>query len=115
MGCGAFAGLDSEAVLDLTFDSTRPDACLQLPQLFRAERCGDLLISAKPGYDLRARWELPEHHSTHGALVAPQMHVPVIFSHPVLSDHLRTVDVFPTVLELMSKGPAAGIDGVARK
>ncbi len=114
LGCGAFDGLDSEAVLDLTFDSPRPDACLQLPQLFRAERSGDIVVSAKRGYDLRARWEFPEHHSTHGAIVPAQMHVPLIVSHPLLAQRLRTADVFPTVLRLMGKQPAQDIDGVAR-
>ncbi len=114
MGCGAFKNLDAESVLQLTFDSARPDALLQLPQLFRAERSGDLLISARRGFDLRGRWEIPEHHSTHGALVASQMHVPVIISHPIAADHFRTADVFPTVLRLMGKQPADGIDGTPR-
>ena len=114
LGCGAFVDIDAEEALRLTFDSARPDALLQLPQLFRAERSGDLVVSAKRGFDLRARWEIPKHHSTHGALVPAQMHVPVIFSHPVAADHFRTADVFPTVLRLMGKEPADGIDGVAR-
>ena len=113
-GCGAFEGLDAEEVLQLTFDSPRPDACLQLPQLFRAERSGDIVVSARRGYDLRARWEMPEHHSTHGALIQSQMHVPVIISHPIEADHFRTADVFPTVLELLGKQPASDIDGVSR-
>jgi hypothetical protein len=113
-GCGAFAGLSPEAVLDLTFQSARPDALLQIPQLFRAERSGDLFISAKQGFDLRGRWELPEHRSTHGALVASQMHVPVIISHPLKADQFRTADVFPTVLRIMGKEPGDDIDGIAR-
>jgi len=114
VGCGAFDDLSEEDVLRLTFDSKRPDACLQLPQLFRAPRSGDLLVSAKKGYDLRGRWEVPEHRSTHGALVPEQMEVPVIISHPVEADRFRTVDVFPTVLRLFGQEPPTGIDGVAR-
>jgi hypothetical protein len=112
--CGPFAGLTEEEVLSLTFHSPRPDACLQLTQLFRGERSGDIVVSARRGFDLRARWEVPEHHSTHGAFVPAQMHVPVIISHPIAADHFRTVDVFPTVLRLMGKEPAEHIDGVAR-
>jgi hypothetical protein len=114
LACGRFSKLDADEVLHRGFDSPRPDAALQLPQLFRAERSGDLIVSAKRGFDLRARWELPEHHSTHGALIQPQMYVPVIFSHRVEADHFRTADVFPTVLRLMGKEPPAGIDGAAR-
>ncbi len=114
VGCGPFQGFDAEKVLRLTFDSVRPDACLQVEQLSRAERAGDVFVSAKQGFDLRARWEIPEHHSTHGALNRPQMYVPVIVSHPMAADEFRTVDVFPTVLRLMGKEPAGGIDGVPR-
>ena len=114
LGCGSFDGLDADAVLQRTFESARPDACLQLPQLFRAERSGDIVVSARQGFDLRARWEIPEHHSTHGAIVPPQMHVPVIISHPIAANNFRTADVFPTVLRLMGKQPAADIDGIAR-
>ncbi len=114
LGCGSFDNLDSDAVLKLSFDSPRPDALLQLPQLFRAERSGDLLVSAKKGFDLRARWELPEHRSTHGAIIRDQMHVPVIVSHPLEEDHFRTADVFPTVLRILGREPNAGIDGIAR-
>ncbi len=114
LGCGPFTGLNSDEVLEATFDAARPDAALQLPQLFRAERSGDLVVSARQGFDLRARWEFPEHHSTHGALVAAQMHVPVIISHPIEADRFRTADVFPTVLRLMGKEPELGLDGVPR-
>jgi hypothetical protein len=114
LGSGCFEGKTPEELLCLTFDSERPDAALQLEQLFRAERTGDLLVSARQGYDLRGRWEIPEHKSTHGALVASQMHVPLIISHPVKQGPMRTSDVFPTVLGLLGKDPPSGLDGVAR-
>jgi hypothetical protein len=113
-GCGAFGKLTAEEVLKLTFDGPRPDALMQLPQLFRAERSGDLMVSARQGYDLRGRWEVPEHRSTHGALIPAQMHVPVVISHPIAADHFRTADVFPTVLRLFGQEPQGEIDGVAR-
>ena len=115
LGCGAFAKRDAEEVLRLSFESDHPDAFLQLEQLFRAERSGDVFVSAREGYDLRGRWEIPEHHSTHGALIAPQMHVPVIISHPIAADRFRTADVFPTVLRLMGRESDDDIDGVARE
>jgi hypothetical protein len=99
-------------LLESTFDGPRPDAAVQLEQLFRAERAGDLFISAKQGFDLRGRWEIPEHKSTHGALVPSQMHVPLIVSHPIRRGPLRTSDVFPTVLKLMGREPPDSIDGV---
>jgi len=113
LACGPFQGLDSVAVLEQTFDSPRPDACMQLEQLFRAERSGDLFVSAKVGFDLRGRWEFPAHRSTHGALNQPQAYVPVIFSHPLKADRFRTADVFPTVLRLLGKPLPEGLDGRA--
>lgn len=113
-GCGIVGKATPEETLRLTFESERPDVLLQLPQLFRAERSGDLIVSARQGYDLRGRWEVPEHRSTHGAIVAPQMYVPVIISHPIAADHFRTADVFPTVLRLFGHEVQA-IDGVARE
>ena len=107
-------GKSAEDLLCLTIDTARPDAAVQLEQLFRAERAGDLLISARQGYDLRGRWEVPEHKSTHGALVPPQMHVPVIINHPIAPGPLRTSDVFATVLRLLGKEPPEGIDGLDR-
>lgn len=115
LGSGCFAGLDSDQVLGLTFEGPRPDAAVQLEQLFRAERAGDLFISAKQGFDLRGRWEIPEHKSTHGALVPSQMHVPLIVSEPIATGPMRTSDVFPTVLRIMGKEPPAGIDGISRE
>jgi hypothetical protein len=114
LATGPFDSLTAEEVLRRSFDCPRPDAALQLAQLFRSERSGDLLVSAREGYDLRARWEFPEHRSTHGALVAGQMHVPVIFSHPVAADRFRTADVFPTVLGLLGREHEGEIDGVGR-
>lgn len=113
LGSGAFDGWTAEETLDASFESVRPDAALQLEQLFRAERSGDLFVSAREGFDLRARWEFPEHRSTHGALLKPQMHVPVILSHALEDDNFRTVDVFPTVLRLLGREPTE-TDGVAR-
>ena len=113
LACGPFSNLDSEEVLARTFDSPRPDGCMQLTQLFRAERSGDLFVSAEEGYDLRGRWEWPTHRSSHGALIAPQMYVPVIFSHPLRADRFRTADVFPTALRLLGKDAGEGLDGRA--
>ncbi len=114
LACGAFEGKTAEELLYLTFEGPLPDAALQLEQLFRAERAGDLFVSAREGYDLRGRWEVPEHKSTHGALVPSQMHVPIIVSHPIGRGPMRTSDVFPTVLRLLGKEPPEGIDGVPR-
>ena len=81
-----------------TYESEYPDGLVQLWQIFQGERTGDLVLSAHPGYDLRARYEYPEHHATHGALNAEQMFVPLAINLPIETEFIRTVDLFPTVL-----------------
>ena len=86
-----------DALID-TYDSEYPDGLVQLWQIFQGDRTGDLVLSADPGYDLRARYEYPEHHATHGALHAEQMFVPLALNLPIKTEFIRTVDLFPMVL-----------------
>jgi hypothetical protein len=89
---------------------------VQLAQIFEAGRTGDLIVTSRPGCDLRSRYEIPEHHGSHGALHREHMAVPLLASHslPRLADGLcRTVDVYPTVLALMGMAVPNGIDGLS--
>lgn len=106
--------LPFEQALKLTFDSEYPDGLLQLCQIFRSPRCGDLVVSANPGFDLREKYEWPEHFSSHGALHNQHMHVPLAISAPLQACPVRTVDVFPMTLQWLGKKAPAGIDGISR-
>jgi len=75
-----------------------PDGLVQISQIFRSSRAGDLVLSAEPGYDLRARYEYPEHRATHGGLIAGQMLIPLAVNFPIETEFIRSVDIFPTVL-----------------
>lgn len=100
--------------LEYSFDQKYPDAFRQLLQLFKSERTGDLVINAAPGYDLRLRYERPEHFSSHGSLIREHMHVPVAFSHPMmLNRKIRSVDLFPTILQLLGIEEAVHCDGIS--
>ena len=92
--------LSSRDALRKTYESTYPDGIVQLWQIFNSERTGDLVLSAESGYDLRARYEVPEHHATHGALMAEHLHIPLATNYPIAESYIRSVDVFPTVLNL---------------
>lgn len=92
--------LASREALRETYDSSYPDGIVQLWQIFNSERTGDLVLSAESGYDLRARYEIPEHHATHGALIAEHLHIPLATNYPITERCIRSVDVFPTVLNL---------------
>ena len=93
-----YKNLSSREVLRETYDSSYPDGIVQLWQIFKSERTGDLVLSAKSGYDLRARYEIPRHHASHGALIAEHMHIPLATNYPISEQCIRSVDVFPTVL-----------------
>lgn len=101
LGYGVYyKNLSSREVLRKTYDSPYPDGIVQLWQIFKSERTGDLVLSAEKGYDLRARYEIPEHHATHGALIAEHLNIPLATNYPIAEQYIRSVDIFPTVLSL---------------
>jgi hypothetical protein len=97
--------------LSLSLDRRYPDAAAQLLQLFRSSRTGELVVVAEPGADLRLEWEIPEHKSGHGSLTHEHMRCLVAADRP-LEGPIRTVDVFPLMLEHLGIQVPEGIDGV---
>lgn len=97
--------------LEATWDSPFPDAPFHLMDQFRTHRSGDLLVIAREGYDFRARFEVPEHRAGHGSLIRAHMQTPVWSSQPLPSGPLRTVDLFPAMLDWLSLDIPEGIDG----
>jgi hypothetical protein len=106
--------MTAREALERTFDTRHPDALVQIVQLFRSSRAGDIVTSATPGYDFRERYERPEHLSAHGSLDTAHMTTPLAISAPVQEGPLRTADVFATVLAYLGRPIPEGIDGVAR-
>ena len=99
-------------ILEKTFNTNYPDSLTQILQLFNSSRCGDIVVSASPGWDLRDKFEYPEHKSSHGSLVAQHMRVPLISNKKIASKVLaRTVDIFPTVLDYLNISSTNKIDG----
>lgn len=99
--------------LNKTIDSDYPDAPYQLAHLFTSPRSGDMVISATPGYDLRIKYEHPEHKGSHGSIHRQHMLVPVLCNARLPDSPMRTVDVFPTYLKLMGHPVPTNIDGRA--
>lgn len=97
--------------LEISYDRTYPDVATQLLQLFRTNRTGDLVVFAAPGYDLRDAWEFPEHRSGHGSAHAAHMRCLLASNVPVAGP-IRTVDVFPLVLNHLGISTPQAIDGV---
>lgn len=105
--------ISSEDVPRLTWNSQYPDAPSQVAQIFRSDRAGDIVVSASPGYDLRARFEDPPHKSTHGSLHHEHMFVPLCINAKIGAEQIRTTDVFPTMLKILGITPEHHLDGRA--
>lgn len=97
--------------LDLTFNTDYPDGPAQMLQVFRSKRAGDLILSAEKGSDLRLRHEVPEHKSSHGSFRWEHMNIPLVSNVPFAKGPIRSVDVFPKVLELLGRPIPKNIDG----
>ena len=107
---GAFAGTHREW-LARSWSDPFPDAAYQLLDQFRSGRTGDLVVVANEGYDFRARFEIPEHRSGHGSLIRAHMHTPLWSNRGLGPVPLRTIDLFPTILDWLGVTLPAGIDG----
>ncbi len=108
-GCKA-AVYSPAAWLERTYNGPFPDAPVQLTQIFRAARSGDLVVAAGPRADLREEWEIPQHRSGHGSLVAEHMQCLMAFNRPATGP-MRTVDLFPLILEHLGHAIPQNIDG----
>ncbi len=103
-----------QEVLQATFDTEHPDSPIQLLQIFKSKKCGDIVLSANKGFDLRrAESESPEHKSSHGSMHKEHMHVPFLINYKIKRTKLRTADIFPSILKLMGKKNNFEIDGEA--
>ena len=109
---GSWAATEREW-LEGTWDAEYPDAAYQLLDQFRSPRTGDLVVVARPGYDFRGRWEIPEHRAGHGSLTRAHMQTPVWSSEPLPGGPLRTVDLFPAMLGWLGVALPHAVDGAA--
>ncbi len=102
----AHTRVPASAALQVTAETGFPDALEQMWHLFESRRAGDIVVTSKPGYDLRGRREIPEHHSSHGALCRDHMRVPILSNRPLRNEGpVRTVDLFPTVASSLGLAP----------
>jgi Type I phosphodiesterase / nucleotide pyrophosphatase len=97
--------------LERTWDGPFPDAAFHLMDQFRSPRSGDLLVIAREGYDFRGRFEVPKHRAGHGSLIRAHMQTPVWSSRPMPEPPIRTVDLFPSMLDWLGVAPPSVMDG----
>ncbi len=95
LGLGSFSGewLEENQWHEITFASDYPDSIVQISQIFRSARSGDIIVTAGNGYDLRT-FEIPEHRASHGSLLKEHMNVPVILNKKIETGLLRTTDIY---------------------
>jgi hypothetical protein len=93
LGADSFEESCDAAVHERMMETQYPDGVAQLARLVLAERSGDLVVSAAPGWDLRHRYEPIRHVSSHGALHAAHMLVPLVGNRRINERPRRTVDL----------------------
>ena len=88
-----------------------PTPCFIFMDQFRAGRTGDLVVVAREGYDFRQRFEIPEHKAGHGSLIRAHMQTPIWASEALPGIALRTVDLFPAMLDWLEVDVPDARDG----
>jgi hypothetical protein len=110
-------GVDITGTADEVFDATRdgeyPDAIVQIATLAGSPRAGDIILSATPGWDFRARYEPIPHRSAHGALHRDHMLVPLLTNRAPARTPRRTTDVFASALEALGIQQPHAVDGTS--
>jgi len=112
LGLGRLLRVDDRELLARSLTTEFPDAPRQLLQLLSSPRSGDVVLAAERGVDFRGRWEIPEHRSGHGSLIADHMLVPIAASIPLPDVPVRTVDLMPTMLDALGVPVPDGLDGM---
>ena len=94
---GAYHGKDEWFLA--TRNSNYPDGLYQITQLFDSKRCGDIVVTAAPGWDLMDQGHL----ASHGSLEKSQLQVPCIIAGPGVKQGTipiaRTIDLYPAYLK----------------
>ena len=93
----------AEEWLDATCETEFPDAVVQCIEVFDSrDRVGDLIIYARPGYELNPELE---HKGAHGGLHCGEMRIPLAVKGPGIRacrfGPVRSVDVMPTILDYL--------------
>jgi type I phosphodiesterase/nucleotide pyrophosphatase len=108
-------GRDVDGAADETYDATigsdYPDGIVQIAVLAGASRSGDVILSAAPGHDFRARYEPIPHRSAHGALHRDHMLVPLLTNRAPRIAPRRTTDLFPSALAALRVATPTIMDG----
>lgn len=104
--------MDAAEALRQSFDTAYPDGILQVLQLFRSRRAGDLVLSTEADVVLLSGGEEEGAAATSGSLSRAHIIVPVLSNTALPSSPFRTADLFPMVIEMLGIEPVHRMDGV---
>lgn len=104
LGIDPFENLCDTAAHERTEGTRYPDGVVQLARVALAKRSGDLVISASPGWDLRRGYEPIDHVSSHGALHAAHVLVPLLGNRRLAETPRRTADLHRILLDALGFG-----------
>jgi hypothetical protein len=97
--------------LEATGGTRFPDLPTQVLAYFRSRRAADLAVFAAPGWCF-----FEENRSGHGGLRPGEVFVPLLLAGPGVPHAglpvARTVDLMPTLLQLLGQPVPSGLDGV---
>lgn len=111
LGLGRDLDGDGRETYDATIGSDYPDGIVQIAVLAGTARSGDIILSAAPGHDFRARYEPIPHRSAHGALHRDHMLVPLLTNRVPRIAPRRTTDLFPSALAALGVSAPTVLDG----
>ncbi len=101
LNIGTACNIDENEAYYRTVHTNYPDSLVQIAHLCSSERCGDIILSATPGWDFRRRFEPIAHVSSHGALHRDHMLTPIVMNRAPKIQPLRTTDVMPSAMHLL--------------
>ncbi|MFP4354001.1 MAG: alkaline phosphatase family protein [Phycisphaerae bacterium] len=103
-------GASPLAWLEATARTEYPDLPAQILAYFRSTRAGDIALFAAEGYDFR-----DVHNGGHGGFLHGEAFVPMAIAGPGIERQrlpiARTVDLVPTLLDLLGAPPIEAADG----
>jgi len=93
--------LSEDEAHKLTLETQYPDSVVQILQVFKSPRAGDVIVTAENGFDVR-KFEIPQHRASHGSFNREHMLVPVITNKKLNQGTKRTNEVFGIIKDYLS-------------
>ena len=111
LGLGEVESVSFDEAHERTVDTEYPDSLVQISHYCGSSRAGEIVLSAVPSWDFRAKWEPIPHRSSHGALHRQHMLVPLLTNRPIRGTPRRTTDVMPSACEALGERAPNGLEG----